>query len=155
MSFVTAGFNYRLSDVHAAIGVVQMGRLQAILSGRRALAEVYAALLADVDGVTAPVTPEGRTHTYQSYVVTLDADIDRDRVIDGMRDRGIETTLGTYGMHLQPYFRDRFGIADDRLPNATRAHRSCLTIPLYEGLTRADLEQVTGALDACIREQRN
>lgn len=155
MSFVTAGFNYRLSDVHAAIGVVQMDRLQAILSGRRALAEVYAGLLADVDGVTAPVTPDGRTHTYQSYVVTLDADIDRDRVIDGMRDRGIETTLGTYGMHLQPYFRDRFGIADDRLPNATRAHRSCLTIPLYEGLTRADLEQVTGALDVCIREQRN
>lgn len=155
MSFIEAGFNYRLSDVHAAIGVVQMSRLDEILAGRRALAERYVPLLAAVEGVSAPVTPEGRTHTYQSYVVTLDQDIDRDRVIDQMRERGVETTLGTYGMHLQPYFRERFGIADAALPNATRAHHSALTIPLYAGLEQSDLEQVATALDESIREQRD
>lgn len=154
MSFVSAGFNYRLSDVHAAIGVVQMDRLDEILSGRRELAALYAELLAGFPGATAPATPEGRTHTYQSYVVTLDEDLDRDRVIDGMRARGVEVTLGTYGMHLQPYFRDRFGIDDAQLPNATRAHRSGLTIPLYAGLRREDLERVVGALAECIEEQR-
>lgn len=154
LDFVEAGFNYRLSDVHAAIGVVQMDRLERILSSRRELADVYAELLAGVDGATAPVTPEGRTHTYQSYVVLLDADLHRDRVIEGMRARGIEVTLGTYGLHLQPYFRERFGIDDALLPNATRAHRGALTIPLYEGLTRDDLERVTEALAGCIEEQR-
>ncbi len=154
MSFVDAGFNYRLSDVHAAIGVVQMGRLDAILTGRRELAEVYARLFEGVDGVTAPVTPEGRTHTYQSYVVLLDDDIDRDRAIDAMREKGVETTLGTYAMHLQPYFRERFGIDDAELPNATRAHRSALTIPLYAGLTDDDLAHVAESLTASIREQR-
>jgi dTDP-4-amino-4,6-dideoxygalactose transaminase len=154
LSFVSAGFNYRLSDVHAAIGVVQMNRLDVILSGRRDLATVYAGLLAGVDGATAPVTPRGRTHTYQSYVVTLDEDVDRDGVIDGMRERGVETTLGTYAMHLQPYFRERFGIPDADLPNATRAHRSGLTIPLYQGMTHEDIEKVVAALGECIEEQR-
>lgn len=154
MSFVSAGYNYRLSDVHAAIGVVQMDRLESILSGRRELAAVYGELLDGLDGVSAPVTPQGRTHTYQSYVVTLAEDLDRDRIIDSMRGRGIETTLGTYGMHLQPYFRERFGIDDAELPNATRAHWSSLTIPLYAGLSRSDLEEVVGALGNSIEEQR-
>src|SRR5690606_30793914 len=117
MSFVDAGFNYRLSDINAAIGVVQMGRLPELLRVRRALADVYARELTRVPEATAPVTPEGLTHTYQSYVVLLDEAVDRDAIIDAMRERGVETTIGTYSMHLQPYFRDRFGIPDAALPN--------------------------------------
>jgi len=155
MSFVDAGYNYRLSDVHAAIGVVQISRLDTILDGRRILAQRYEELLRDIPEVTPPTTPPGRTHTYQSYVVLLDEEVDRDRVIDGMRARGVETTLGTYSMHLQPYFRERFGIADAELPMATRAHRSALTLPLYLGLTDDDLAVVVTALTDAIREQRS
>ena len=153
MSFVDAGYNYRLSDVHAAIGVAQMARLDTILNGRRALAAEYEKLLAGIDGVTLPETPSGRTHTFQSYVVMLDDHIERDRVIEGMRARNIETTLGTYGMHLQPYFRKRFGISDASLPCSTRAHASALTLPLYHGLTVDDLRRVAGALESSILEQ--
>ena len=155
MSFVDAGYNYRLSDILGAIGVVQMARLDEILVGRRERASVYTRLLADVTGVTAPKVPPGRTHTYQSYVVLLDEDIDRDAVIDGMSARGIETTLGTYGMHLQPVFRDRFDIADASLPNSTRAHRSALTIPLYGQLGEADLVGVVEALRSSISDTRS
>jgi dTDP-4-amino-4,6-dideoxygalactose transaminase len=155
MSFVDAGYNYRLSDILGAIGVVQMGRLEEILRGRRERAETYAQLLADVDGVIAPVVPPGRTHTYQSYVVLLDDDINRDGVIGAMRERGVETTLGTYGMHLQPVFRERYGVADASLPNATRAHRSTLTIPLYPQLDDADMERVTNALRESVSAVRS
>lgn len=154
MSFVDVGFNYRLSDILGAIGVVQMGRLSEILQGRRDRAGLYAQLLADVDGVTMPVVPQGRTHTYQSYVVLLDEDINRDGVIDGMRERGIETTLGTYGMHLQPVFHERYGIPDSALPNSTRAHRSALTIPLHGQLSEPDLERVAVALGESVAENR-
>ncbi len=154
LSFVSAGFNYRLSDVHAAIGVVQMDRLESILFDRRRLAEKYCQLLSEIDGVRAPGTPAGRTHTFQSFVVLLDEDLDRDRVIDSMRGKSIETTLGTYGMHLQPYFRERFGIADSELPNSTRAHLTCLTLPLYTGLDDGDLQRVVAALAESIQEQR-
>ena len=154
MSFIDAGFNYRLSDVHAAIGVAQMAKLDEILSARRRLAGVYAGMLADVDGATAPIVPDGDAHSFQSYVVLLDDDIDRDAVIDAMRARDIETTLGTYSMHLQPYFRERFGIADEVLPNATRAHRSALTVPLYPQLTESELAQVVDALRHSIAQVR-
>lgn len=154
MSFIDAGYNYRLSDILAAIGVVQMGRLDEILSSRSALADQYAEMLPDVDGVRSPITPAGRTHTYQSYVVLLDDWIDRDRIIDSMRAKEIETTIGTYGMHLQPYFRERFGIPDADLPASTRAHYSTLTLPLHGGLDRDDLARVAQSLDESIREQR-
>lgn len=154
MSFVDAGYNYRLSDVHAAIGVAQMARLDHILERRRELASVYATLLDDVDGATAPHVPEGTVHSYQSYVVLLDDDIDRDAVIDAMRARDVETTLGTYSMHLQPYFRDRFCISDEALPQATRAQRSALTIPLYPQLENDQLQSVATALQESITASR-
>jgi perosamine synthetase len=155
MSFIDAGFNYRLSDVHAAIGIGQMGKLEHILQRRRALADVYDGLLADVPGVTAPSAPEGDVHSYQSYVVLLDADVDRDAVIDRMKEADIETTLGTYSMHLQPYFRERFGIADEELPASTRAHWSALTLPLYPQLRDDELARVTEALGRAVSASRS
>lgn len=154
LSFVDVGFNYRLSDVLGAIGLVQMTRLNDILSARREHAALYGELLSGIDEVRTPAVPEGRTHTYQSYVVLLDEAVSRDGVIDEMRARGVETTLGTYGLHLQPAFRERYGIDDEQLPNATRAHHSALTIPLYGQLNEGDLERVATALKASILAAR-
>lgn len=153
MSFIDAGYNYRLSDVLGAIGVAQMARLSEIVAGRRRLADAYARELADVEGVTRPTVPSGLEHTYQSYVVLLDERFDRNTVIDDMRDAGIETTLGTYSMHLQPYFSERFGIADEMLPMATRAHHSALTLPLYPQLGDDDIGRVCTTLDHVLRLQ--
>lgn len=147
MTFIDAGYNYRLSDVLGAIGVAQMARLEGIVADRRRIADLYAQGLAGIAGVTQPNVPAGLEHTYQSYVVLLDEKFDRNAVIDAMREAGIETTLGTYSMHLQPYFRERFSIADEMLPMATRAHQSALTLPLYPQLTEAEVQVVCSALD--------
>lgn len=154
MEFVDAGFNYRLSDVHAAIGLAQMQRVHEIVDGRRAAAGLLAERLEGIEGVRLPGTPEGTAHTYQSFVVLLDDGIDRDEVIRRMRTRDIETTLGTYGMHLQPYFRERFGISDEQLPQTTRAHHQALTLPLYPQLTEDDMDAVVEALRASVAESR-
>lgn len=150
MSFIDAGYNYRLSDVHAAIGIAQMAKLDNIVTRRRELAGALTVRLSGIEGVTTPLVPASTIHSYQSYVVLLDARIDRDTVIRRMKERGIETTLGTYSMHLQPYFRDRFDIPDAELPNATRAHHSALTLPLYPQLLDGDLDQITRALKECV-----
>lgn len=146
MSFIDAGYNYRLSDVLGAIGVAQMARLDYIVERRQQLGALYARELEAVAGATAPAVPEGTRHAFQSYVVLLDEAVDRNAVIDAMREEGIETTLGTYSMHLQPYFRERFGIADEELPNATRAHRSALTLPLYPQLSDEEVRGVCTTL---------
>jgi dTDP-4-amino-4,6-dideoxygalactose transaminase len=154
MEFVDAGFNYRLSDVHAAIGLAQMGRIEEIVKGRRRAASQLTERVRGIGGVRPPIEPVGIAHTFQSYVVLLDDDIDRDEVIRRMRHRDVETTLGTYGMHLQPYFRERFGIEDASLPHTTRAHHQALTLPLYPQLQGDDLDTIADALRSSIDEAR-
>ena len=110
------------------------------------------ARLGDIAGVDNAQCADGTVHSYQSYVVQLADDIDRDAVIRAMRTRDVETTLGTYGMHLQPYFRERFGIPDAELPQTTRAHHQALTLPLYPQLTDDDLDVIAAALRASVAE---
>lgn len=155
MSFIDAGYNYRLSDVHAAIGIAQMGKLNTISDARHERAEALSVLLAQIDGARTPVVPHETRHTYQSYVVLLDDDIDRNTVIREMKKRDVETTLGTYGMHLQPYFKERFGIDDALLPQATRAHHQALTLPLYPQLSDDDLSLIASALTESIDAVRH
>ena len=81
LRFVDAGFNYRLSDIQGAIGVVQMGKLDEIVSSAGALAGELRGLLADVPGITVQAEPDGCVHTYQSFVTVLDEGTDRDRVV--------------------------------------------------------------------------
>lgn len=146
MEFVDAGFNYRMSDVHAAIGLAQFAKLTDIVHRRRALAAELSARLSGVDELAVPSAPPHIEHSFQSYVVMLDDGIDRDEMIRALRRRGVESTLGTYGMHLQPYFRARFGDLGEALPHATRAHHQALTLPLYPQLTLADLDSLADAV---------
>lgn len=146
LSFVEAGFNYRLSDVNAAIGVVQMARLDGLLAARRRNAAMLTRLLDGIAAVAPPVEPDYAEHTYQSYVVLLDARIDRDGVITRMRDRGIETTLGTYSLQAQPYFQHLPGAMRHRATTSARVHRAALTLPLHPAQTQDELEMIAGSL---------
>lgn len=146
VEFDEAGFNYRLSDINAAVGVAQMKKLTMILEQRRALAAVYTAALADVVGVRPPITAPDCEHTFQSYVVMLDEGIDRDDVIRRLRAADVETTLGTYALHSEPFFTRMLGIDDAALPNASAAFARSLTLPLYPGMTEVDVLRVVKAL---------
>lgn len=151
MDFFEAGFNYRLSDVHSALGVAQMARLDNILRKRRALAAQFAKLLEDVSEVSTPQITSDTGHAFQSYVISLAPHIDRDQVIREMRSQGIETTIGTYALHLQPYYRAKYRLADELFPQATLAFRRTLTLPLYPQLKARDLSRVVNALRVSIQ----
>jgi perosamine synthetase len=134
LRFVDAGFNYRLSDIAGAIGVVQMGKLAEIVSKRRALAAELRGLLDGIEGITVQAEPEGCVHTYQSFVTLLADGIDRDRVVDDLKTHGIESTIGTYALHTEQYFRERFGYATGDLPGSATLGAQTLTLPLYPGM---------------------
>lgn len=152
-TFVEPGFNYRMSDINAALGVAQMRKLDWIVSERRRLAGVLGAAIRahGLDGVQVPGEPPGYRHTFQSYVVLLEQGIDRDGIIRRMAEQNIETTVGTYALHVEDYFRRRFGGADTDHPNALRAWRQALSLPLYPGLTDADMQRVADALAGALR----
>ncbi|MDO9224756.1 MAG: DegT/DnrJ/EryC1/StrS family aminotransferase [Pseudomonadota bacterium] len=150
-TFVEPGFNYRMSDINAAMGVAQMRKLDRIVAERRRLAGVLGEAIRGhgLEGVRLPSEPPGYRHTFQSYVVLLAEGIDRDGVIRRMAERKVETTVGTYALHLEEYFRKLFGDVD--LPNAALAWRQALTLPLYPGLTDADMRRVAEALAESLR----
>lgn len=155
MDFVEAGFNYRLSDVHAAIGLAQMSKLGKITARRRLLADHFRRILSNIEEIQLPEVPVGSNHAFQSFVVTLAPEIDRDQVIREMKTLGIETTLGTYALHLQPYYRAKYKLEDREFPNATRAHTHGLTLPLYPQLKILDLRAIASALRiALVRSRR-
>lgn len=150
LEFLEAGYNYRLSDVLAALGVAQLKRLEWLITGKRERAVQLSSLLQGIPGITLPVEPEGLFHTYQSYVVVLDDGIDRDGVIARLRTAGVETTLGTYAMHAQPAFTKRYALAPGDLPVSYRLFRQTLTLPLYPQMTQGDLELVASSLRAVL-----
>lgn len=146
-SFDELGYNYRLSDVHAAIMNVQLDRLPELLSARRAVAARYDALLRDLDGVHTPVVPDDRTHPWQSYLLVIDEAIGRDRVALGLRERGVQCNFGTYASHLQPLY----GARQD-CPVSRDVFRRSLAIPMHANLTGDEVTRVAETLHDVVRE---
>jgi dTDP-4-amino-4,6-dideoxygalactose transaminase len=141
-TFESAGFNYRLSEVHGSIGIRQMEKLDWILDRRKNIAIKYSENLGNNDSLRIPQEPDYGNHTYQSYVVLLDKRVDRDLVISELYERGMETTIGTYALHSQPYFRRRFNYSKGDLENSQQAYERSLTLPLYVNLSEKEHEYV-------------
>lgn len=151
LQFVEHGFNYRLSEPAAVIGLAQLRRLEEILADRAATARAYDDRLEAVAGVEVRRAGAGDRWSHQSYVVLLADDLDRDAVVTRLAARGIETTLGTYALHAQPAF-NRYGYQPGDLPHAWRAQRQSLTLPLVPRMPEEDIDRVVEALTAVVAE---
>ncbi|MFI4992229.1 MAG: DegT/DnrJ/EryC1/StrS family aminotransferase [Solirubrobacterales bacterium] len=150
-SFVEPGFNYRMSDINAALGLVQLPRYAEVLARRRALAARLTERLAGLAGVRPQKVPARHLHPYQAYVVVLDARIDRDRTIAVLRELGVESTLGTYALHLEPAFSARDCGGADGLPASRVLAERTLALPLHEHLRDEDIELIAAALEQVLR----
>ena len=141
--FVMPGFNCRMTEFQGAFGVTQLAKMPRVLAARQSLAGVYAKELAGTR-VTAPFVEPEATHAYQSYVTLLpeDAAPRRAELIATLRERGIETNIGTWHMPLTTYFRTRYGFRPGDFPVADRVFARAFTLPLYEGLSVDDVKKV-------------
>jgi dTDP-4-amino-4,6-dideoxygalactose transaminase len=145
--FILNGLNYRLSDVHAAIGIAQLEKLDGIISKRRKQAKVYGEMLGESRlDAHLPVEKEWAFHTYQSYVVVLGKAVgSRDRLISRLRkDYAIETQVGTYSLSVQPSFRKVAHAGD--LATSRKIFERSLTLPMFEGLSEAQQGYVVESL---------
>lgn len=152
-TFVEAGFNFRMSDLNAALGLAQVpGHLETVhLRGQ--LAERLARRVDEIEGISPQAVPNGFTHPYQAFVVTSDESLDRDRLIAGLLDRGVESTLGTYAMHAEPSFRVVCGTTPGELESSYGLAQRTLALPLHQGLTPTDMDAVADALAEVIEQQ--
>lgn len=150
--FEAAGYNYRLSDILAAVGVAQLRKLSTLVERRRSIARQYRELLRDEDRVQLPQLPEWDGHVYQSFVVLLKPGIDRDRLISALAAMGVETTLGTYALHREPFFVQNYGYTPADLPNSSDVFTRALTLPLYPDMLQDDPSYVVECLIAALDE---
>lgn len=141
-------FNYRMTDIQGAIGVVQVGKLDGILAQRRRLAERYGSLLADDEHIETPFEPAGYRHTYQSYCVRLKAARPRADIMAGLAAQGIATRRGVMAIHLEPAYRTRY--PDLVLPETERATEETLLLPLFAGMTDDEQDRVVAALGTAL-----
>jgi perosamine synthetase len=139
--FDEIGYNYKLSDVSAAIMLAQLDRLPDLVKARQGVAEAYQQLLGDFDLVKLPVTGADRTHSWQSYALTLDPSVDRGIVASELRSRGVQCNFGTYASHLQPVYGDT-----NPCPVSADLFARHLAIPMHANLTEAQIERVAAAV---------
>src|SRR6476620_8033731 len=145
------GFNQRMDEMSAAIGIAQLEKLDALLEARRRVAERYDALLAGIDGVELPYRgPEERS--WFIYYVRLAAGLDRDAVAAGLAARGVATRPYLPAIHLQPPYRERFGFAEGMLPVTERVSGSTLALPFFVQLEDDDVAHVASSLREVLQE---
>jgi perosamine synthetase len=146
------GFNYRLDELSAALGLAQLERLDAIFERRAEVADRYMELLRPIEGVEVPA-PDDEEHvrSWFVYVVRLAEGIDRDGVLARLAEDGIASKPYLPCIHLQPYWRERFGTSEGMYPAAEAASRQTLALPFHTQLEVGDQERVAEALGRALR----
>jgi perosamine synthetase len=144
------GFNYRLSDLAAALGVAQVEKLDSLLERRAAVARMYEERLAGVEGVRAPgAGHSSELRSWFVYTVRLDADIDRDAIIGRLAEQGIAAKAYLPCIHLFPHLRE-LGYREGQFPVAEAASAGSLALPFFPAISEAQVDRVCQELAAAL-----
>lgn len=152
---VELGNNYRLSDLHCALGLSQLAKLDGWVAHRRRLAARYDAAFAGLDGVEPLARRAGAGHAYHLYVVRLttpDPEADREHLFSLLRARGLGVNVHYVPVHLHPWYRRHLGTGPGLCPHAEAAYRRILSLPLFVGMDDADVDRVVGEVAAGLEE---
>jgi dTDP-4-amino-4,6-dideoxygalactose transaminase len=145
-AYPEVGYNYRMTDIQAAVGVEQMKKLPHILARKQEIGRWYDEHLAGVEEVEAPYVPDYAVHSYQSYLLTLRPryQIDRDALLRQMAARGISCRHGIAPMHWEPYYRQLYPSL--RLPVTEEVSRTTMFLPIFPSMTEAELHYIVDTL---------
>ncbi len=151
LEHVRLGYNYRLDDLSAALGIAQLEKLDRILELRAQVADRYRELFASIGALQLPA-PDDADHrrSWFVFVIKLEAGIDRERVIDFLGANGVSSSRYLPCIHLQPYMRERFGFAEGLCPVAEELSRQTVAVPFFTALEGDVQERVAATLTDAI-----
>ena len=155
LSHTRLGFNYRLSDLHCALGLAQLERIDELLAARAAVAAKYARELGGFPGIALPVELAWCGRSWFAYVIQLQGGARksaRDRLMNGLRERGIACQAYFAPIHRQPYFREAGVGMEHALPHTESAADSCLALPMFSQMSPAQVSEVCGAIRELMAE---
>ena len=141
------GFNYRLTETAAALGIAQLERIDGLLAARARVAAAYGERLSSLEGIELPCPDEGaEQRSWFVYVVQLPEDADRDAVIASLGENRIESKAYLPCIHLLPFYRERLGFSGGEYPVAERAAARSVALPFFTTMTDGEVDRVCAAL---------
>ena len=143
--FNLLGFNYRMTDLQGAVGLVQLGKLDGFIAERARAAAAYRDALSGLNWLRCPDEPMDGQHAWQAFVTYVDPDgapLARNEIMERLEARGIATRPGTHAVHMLGYYRERFGLNPDDYPGARDCDRHSMAIPLHNRMTDDDYAYV-------------
>lgn len=147
------GFNYRMTDMQAALGCSQLKKLDFFKQRRREIVAVYNRAFAGMKYLRTPVEPDGVSSCFHLYAVQIDFDAigkNRVQVMAELRERGIGTQIHYIPVHTQPFYKKTFGYKEGDYPNAEKYYGQELSLPLYPGLSDGDVDKVIAVVKEVI-----
>jgi dTDP-4-amino-4,6-dideoxygalactose transaminase len=151
--YYDSGYNYRMTDIQAAIGLVQMNRLEEIIKERAAQAKMFNDAIAEIDELIAPIVPEYATHAYSSYLIKINdtCKITPEYIVRGMAEKNISCRFGIMPLHNEPYFaNDNWN--DSMFPLSCKVANKTFFIPIFPGLTKENIEYIITSLKEIINQ---
>jgi perosamine synthetase len=149
--FNLLGYNYRMTDLQGAVGLVQLTKLDAFIDERAKWAAWYRKALGNVPWLRLPDEPQDMRHGWQAYVTYVDparAPAPRNELMQRLQDQGIATRPGTHAVHMLAYYRDKFGLRPEDFPGARGCNDNTMAIPLHNRMSADDYEYVAAAVRA-------
>ena len=149
------GYNYRLSDINCALGIVQLSRIEEFVQKRQGVVDMYSQLLKDEQRLIIPTAPENSRMSWFVYVVRLTEDYtqeQRNTLLKKMLDHGIQVSNYFPPVHLQPFIAEQYGCKEGDMPVTDMVVKSTVALPFHNNLTAEEVELVCSELKACLNE---
>ena len=143
------GFNYRITDIQCALGLSQLKKLDRFIARRQEIVDRYNAAFADVSSVLCPPSSDSVRPAWHLYVLKInfkDVGKTRAQVMHALEDHGVGTQVHYIPVHLQPYYRNKYGYGTGKCPVAETYYESCLSLPLYPAMTDGDIDRVVAGV---------
>ncbi|GAW91910.1 cell wall biogenesis regulatory protein [Calderihabitans maritimus] len=145
------GYNYRMDELSAALGIAQLERIEDLLAKREKVAQMYNERLREMEGVRVPyVAPEVNKMSWFVYVIRLEEGIDRDKVMEYLTAHGVACRPYFTPIHLQPFYVEQFGYKEGDFPVTERVAKSTIALPFYNNLTEEQVDYVVKTLERAL-----
>lgn len=147
MDYVTLGYNWRMSNITAALGISQLAKLNKAISMRRKNAAYMSKHLSNISGIKVPKPPAGYFHVYQMYTIEVtDEKRSRDEIKNHLTDKGIMTKVYFFPVHLTQFYREEYGFQKGELPVTEELSERVLTLPMYASMTTEEMTYVISSI---------
>jgi perosamine synthetase len=151
--FNLLGFNYRMTDLQASVGIVQLSKLTKFIDERNKWADYYTKQFKEIDWIITPSYNENYKHGWQSYVLYIDeskSPLTRNQLMEKLQDIGVSTRPGTHAPHMLHFYAEKYNIKPEDFPGAMDCNNYSMSIPLFNKMTEEDYEYVVNAIKSFV-----